>query len=266
MTDHDEVFERPSSASLPKRVFPADTVLVRQGETGCCAWLIESGELEILIDESGVTRRVAVVGSRAVIGEMALIDHGPRTATVRTLTAVVAVEIDRSLFDLMLSRAEPLITYLFESMLGIIRRTYHLSVPERKEGSVRYRSTAANDRILKREVAEKGRVFYREGEHPATAFLIQSGAVSLRRHTENEPIEIALIGPGRVFGGFHFIDKKAQPMTAVAVEQTVCERIDEAHIAQAVAALPPIMQLLLHTYASVAREQLAALDPVAPQT
>lgn len=245
------------TATPLRRRFPTGTEIVRQGETGNRAWLIEAGAVEILIEQNGAMRPVALVGRHAVVGEMALIDHGPRTATVRVIEDVTALEIDRSAFDQMLNRAEPLIPYLFESLLGIVRRAYHLPVPERAKGGSNYRSTSANDRVLKRDVAEAGRYFYRAGDQPATAFLIQSGAVSLLRPDFGvTPTEIARLGPGRVFGAMHLIDHKPQPLSAIAAEQTVYERISEQQVMEAIGRLPAIMQGLLRSYARLARDQI----------
>src|SRR4051795_5089923 len=61
---------------------PAGHVLVDQGQTG--------REAFVILDGSATVRRngkkVATLGPGAVVGELALLDHGPRTATVTTDT------------------------------------------------------------------------------------------------------------------------------------------------------------------------------------
>jgi CRP/FNR family transcriptional regulator, cyclic AMP receptor protein len=56
----------------------AGTLLVDQGQTGREAFVLVSGTVEV--KRNG--RKVATLGPGAVFGEMSLLDHGPRTASV----------------------------------------------------------------------------------------------------------------------------------------------------------------------------------------
>lgn len=58
------------------------TVLCREGQSGGDFFIIESGTAE-LRSSSGVTRTLA---AGQFFGEIALLDHGPRTATVTAAT------------------------------------------------------------------------------------------------------------------------------------------------------------------------------------
>ena len=64
--------------------FKAGDVIIREGEEGDAAYVIGSGEVEMLIGAGG--RRVGARGAGEVCGEMSLIEAGPRSATVRALT------------------------------------------------------------------------------------------------------------------------------------------------------------------------------------
>lgn len=61
---------------------PAGKVLVTEGERGSEAFVLASGAADVTIGG----QRIAQIGPGAVVGEMALLDHGRRAATV-TLTA-----------------------------------------------------------------------------------------------------------------------------------------------------------------------------------
>jgi CRP-like cAMP-binding protein len=62
---------------------PAGDVLVRQGRTDAREFfVIVSGEADVQI----YGRSVATLGPGDVVGEMAMLDQGPRTATVAALT------------------------------------------------------------------------------------------------------------------------------------------------------------------------------------
>ena len=77
---------------------PADRVFVRQGDPGREMFSIASGRVVIERDGKVISER----GPGAVIGEMALLSEGPRTATVRTLEPTrVFVAAHREFHSLM---------------------------------------------------------------------------------------------------------------------------------------------------------------------
>jgi CRP-like cAMP-binding protein len=55
----------------------AGTLIVDQGQTGREAFVILDGDVVVKRNN----RKVATLGSGAVLGELSLLDHGPRTAT-----------------------------------------------------------------------------------------------------------------------------------------------------------------------------------------
>lgn len=71
------------------RYAPGDT-LVRQGERGDDAFLIRSGELEVIREDATGTRVVNRLGPGALMGELSILTGAPRQATVRARTAVQA--------------------------------------------------------------------------------------------------------------------------------------------------------------------------------
>ena len=78
---------------------PAGKVLMRQGETGQQMFVIASGS--VLVERDG--RELARLGPGDVVGEMALLSEGPRTATATaaepTTVFVVAHREFHSLLD-----------------------------------------------------------------------------------------------------------------------------------------------------------------------
>lgn len=62
---------------------PAGRVLMHQGKPGSDAFVVLSGSVGVR--RNG--RKVADLGAGAIVGELALLDQGPRTATVECTTA-----------------------------------------------------------------------------------------------------------------------------------------------------------------------------------
>ena len=75
------------------------TTIVLEGKPGDTFFVIVEGEAVVL---RGV-RRIARLGPGDFFGEIALLDGGPRTATVEARTPVLAVRLSRATFNRMLA-------------------------------------------------------------------------------------------------------------------------------------------------------------------
>lgn len=90
---------------------PGD-VLLREGDTAAAAYLIESGAVEVSKMVDGRRIVLNTLGPGAIVGEMALIDRGPRSATVSATAKTIALIIDQKVFDRVLASAEPVLKAL----------------------------------------------------------------------------------------------------------------------------------------------------------
>lgn len=104
------------SALVPfvhRRVFPAGTLVVQQGEPGESLFLLVEGraevihEVEIGTGESTIRQQqsVAALGPGDVFGEMALLTGEVRTATVKASTSLEVLEIQRDDFQKAVERS-----------------------------------------------------------------------------------------------------------------------------------------------------------------
>jgi CRP-like cAMP-binding protein len=85
-------------ARLASRLEPvslgAGATLLREGDPGDCAYLVEIGELVAVQDG----REIGRVSSGGVVGEIALLRNAPRMATVRAATDSRLLRIERDEF------------------------------------------------------------------------------------------------------------------------------------------------------------------------
>lgn len=80
------------------RRLSAGEYVFREGEPGEHIYLIRRGRVEI-VSELGTVRRIAVRGRGELIGEMALLDSGLRSASARALDDVVLRALGREMFE-----------------------------------------------------------------------------------------------------------------------------------------------------------------------
>ena len=72
----------------------AGSLIVDQGQTGREAFVVLDGEVDIRRNN----RKVATLGPGAVVGELSLLDHGPRPATAVCATDCTLLVIDQRRF------------------------------------------------------------------------------------------------------------------------------------------------------------------------
>ncbi len=76
-------------------------VLIQQGQPGLELYIVTEGFVEVVRQSDGEDQRVVVqLGPGQIVGEMALVDQGPRSATVRALNTPTVVQvIPKEAFD-----------------------------------------------------------------------------------------------------------------------------------------------------------------------
>ncbi|MGA8613489.1 MAG: SpoIIE family protein phosphatase [Xanthobacteraceae bacterium] len=74
---------------------PGD-ILIRQGDSSDCAYLVLEGELEIRVDTTYGEVPLARVSAGALIGEIGVFAQLPRTATIRAESAARVLRLDRT--------------------------------------------------------------------------------------------------------------------------------------------------------------------------
>jgi CRP-like cAMP-binding protein len=80
---------------------PAGTVLTEQGTAGRECFVIIEGQADVKIGN----RRVALLGPGDIVGEMALLESEPRTATVVTKTPARVLVMTRPTFTAVIDRS-----------------------------------------------------------------------------------------------------------------------------------------------------------------
>ena len=96
---------------------PAGSLIVDQGQTGREAFIVLEGT--VTVKRNG--KKVATLGGGTVVGELSLLDHGPRTATVVCETDCVLMLITQRHFLAVVDDVPALAHKLLASLAGRIR-------------------------------------------------------------------------------------------------------------------------------------------------
>lgn len=104
--------------------FNAGDIIMRQGDLGESAYIIEEGRVEITVrNMEGKERVVATRGAGAIIGEMSLIDSAPRTATVTAKENCALLEITKDDFSRRLDSSDPVLRMTMQVIITRYRDT-----------------------------------------------------------------------------------------------------------------------------------------------
>jgi EAL domain-containing protein (putative c-di-GMP-specific phosphodiesterase class I) len=108
-------------AGSAKKIFKKGDTLLREGERGESAYVLESGSVEILILRDGALIQIGTRGPGSIIGEMAMIDDQPRTATIRALEDCHVLEISREDFSRRVDAADPILKMVMRIIMARYR-------------------------------------------------------------------------------------------------------------------------------------------------
>ena len=96
---------------------PAGKTLCEQGATGREAFVIVKGTAEVRRNK----KKVATLGPGTCVGELALLDHGPRTATVVAATDLTVLVIGAREFASIIDDVPPIAHKLMRSLAAKVR-------------------------------------------------------------------------------------------------------------------------------------------------
>lgn len=188
--------------SLAPVVLSEGEILCSAGDPADGAWLVTSGTLEVLSPD-GV--HLAEEGPGALVGEQALMPGGlgRRNATLRARAPCRLLAIDAATFARLLEAHRAEIERLSAS-----RRRNHLS---RSVESFRRLLEGAEERAW-----EEGAFVFREGDEADGLYIVLSGRASVVTAREGDPVVLAELFPGQVFGEIGVLKGAARTASVIA--------------------------------------------------
>jgi cAMP-dependent protein kinase regulator len=209
--------------------YRAGQLIIRQGDEGDSFFVIEKGNVAVLVTEdSGLEWTVAFLGPGDAFGEMALLQYGQRTATVRAESDLILVAIDREHF----------LYALGDGSVPLSKVTALLRATQTMRGSAVFNamSPGALARVVglaRRETCKEGDVIIQEGESGDSFYIIESGAASVTRAGASDPV--ARLGPGDFFGEIALLSDAPRNATVTCIEPCALLVLDRQSFYQVMA-------------------------------
>jgi EAL domain-containing protein (putative c-di-GMP-specific phosphodiesterase class I) len=94
----------------------AGEILFEYGDEGHCAYIVESGAVEILLHPGGVERVVARLGPGEIFGEMALFGEHTRSAGARAAEATVLTRLTHDYIAERVQAADPMLRHMLRTL------------------------------------------------------------------------------------------------------------------------------------------------------
>ncbi len=125
----------PSSrpTNLDHLHLPAGARLFSAGDLGDAAYLIVSGRLEIVLERLEGDLILAYRGPGEIVGEMAILDHQPRSAAVRALEDSELVIITEEQLSHRIAQTDPILRMCLGVVLSRYRQT--VTILEQMKGA-----------------------------------------------------------------------------------------------------------------------------------
>jgi CRP-like cAMP-binding protein len=210
-------------------------VLFREGETGQELFVISEGEVAVDIK----TVELARLGPSAFFGEIALVTDLPRSATIRALTRVELLAIDREVIRDAAAENPEVITVLLrfvrDRLIDRITRTSELFAPftedERHALSARFELV---------EVVPDA-VLITQGERADGLYLVVAGKVEVWR--DGEPA-MAALGTGDVFGELSLLAGGGSTANVRSVTRVLALRMPAATFQEVIMTHPQVLAYL----------------------
>jgi CRP/FNR family cyclic AMP-dependent transcriptional regulator len=104
------------------KVYQDGETIIRQGEIGDCMYVVQDGCVEVVTDADNQEVQLAILGKNEFFGEMAILEHDIRSATVRALGPARILTVDLKNF-LRCIHEDPSLAYrLMEVMSNRVRK------------------------------------------------------------------------------------------------------------------------------------------------
>lgn len=112
---------------LEYSIFAKNTEIFREGAAADNAYLIKSGQVQIVVGHGADESIIDTVGPGDIFGELALVDDAPRSATARTTDDTICAVVSKDALNIKLARSDLFTLGLVRLLIKRLRKTTELA-------------------------------------------------------------------------------------------------------------------------------------------
>ncbi|MGR3221333.1 MAG: cyclic nucleotide-binding domain-containing protein [Candidatus Anammoxibacter sp.] len=106
---------------METKKFKSGDIIIEEGSRGTCAYIIETGSVEVSRTYDKVKKILTTLGEKQVFGEMGLIEDKPRSATVTAVGNTILSEISRESFNDLFCKNPKVILSILNALFEKLR-------------------------------------------------------------------------------------------------------------------------------------------------
>ena len=247
----------PLFSDLPKKAFVdilvrmkmlelrRGEIVIREGENGDAFYIVASGILLVTRrDAHGVEVPLARLGEGAFFGEMALLRDGARTATVKVVDDAQVFEVSRELLEELIEQyptvASAVKNFYRQRLLASAMATHPLfaayPADQRRELMAEFKSRSF----------APGEVILQQGKKGNGLYVLLHGKVEVTRSEKgvDEPIPLAELGSGDIFGEMSLLTGNPTNATVTALEDAFVLRLSKKRFDELMLGTGPVIELI----------------------
>lgn len=218
--------------------FEEGDVVFNQGDIGDKMYILHEGTLAVIREKDGVGTVVARLSRGDVVGEMALVDEEPRSATVKAMESSTLVPVTRD-FVLQYSHKDTsFILFLIESLSGRLEKVNEMLRWRFSESGQPALQDDSQDEDEPRSAAflkslspvidtakavklAQGEILFEKGDPGDTMYVILNGKMETYQEDGEEKYFQARFGRGNFLGEMAIVSGKPRTATAVTTAPSV---------------------------------------------
>jgi len=200
---------------MQQEYFTENKAIINEGELGTCMYVLADGQLEVRKDH----RILKVIKEGEVFGELAILYHCKRTATIMTREKCRIWSLSRTTFQHIIKTS---------GKQEIDKRLAYLSTVDK----LKFLTTRNLHKIvdlLEEEVFEENDYIIHQGTHGDTFYIISKGHVEIKKHDEatGEDIVLREMGEGSYFGEMALLSEDdLRTASVICKTRTHCYTLD----------------------------------------
>jgi CRP-like cAMP-binding protein len=220
------------------QTFLEGDLVFKQGAAGDTMFIVHTGALAVIRETEGASTVVARLNPGDFVGEMALVDQEPRSATVKAMEETVLVPITRSFLLKHSARDTKFVLSLMESLSDRLEKVDEMlkwrfaesgppaqpadGPPGDEPRSAAFLKSISDSVDLATLIKiDQGDLIFRAGDPGEVMYIILNGEIHISQEEEGQRYVQARLGRGHFFGEMALVSGRPRVATAIAATPSV---------------------------------------------